>query len=371
MTTRSLITSTMQDDFPLTITAILRHGTRGARPQRVRDLAGRPRRRRSYAETARATRGLPTRCRAGHRAGDRVATLCWNNRSTWRPTSPCRRWVRSCTRSTSGCSAEQVIYIINHAEDSRDRRRIAAAGAREGAAAAVVRADVHRHRRRRLRRARGGPRPPYEDGAGRRVAVFPWPEVDERSAAHVLHQRHDRQPEGCRLLAPLELPARDVGLARRCRADDRTMLVRADVPRQCMGYAVRGVHVRCGSGDARTAMHAEPLVGLIEAEQVTLAAVPTIWNAILQLGQTPAIDLSSLRTVMCGGSAVPRALIAGVPGVRDQDHPGLGDDRDLAGCGIAKPPMGVTGRGGAATPPRRRAGCRRASRAGSSTTPAR
>jgi len=47
---------------------------------------------------------------------------------------------------------------------------------------------------------------------------------------------------------------------------------------------------------------------LIAREKVTMAAgVPTIWQGLLQLDEKP--DLSSLREIMCGGSAVPEALI--------------------------------------------------------------
>ena len=49
------------------------------------------------------------------------------------------------------------------------------------------------------------------------------------------------------------------------------------------------------------------LVGLMESQQVTVAAgVPTIW-----MGMVPMLkdhDLSSLRTIVCGGSAVPKVL---------------------------------------------------------------
>jgi acyl-CoA synthetase (AMP-forming)/AMP-acid ligase II len=46
---------------------------------------------------------------------------------------------------------------------------------------------------------------------------------------------------------------------------------------------------------------------LIESEKVTLAAgVPTIWNGALE--ELAARDTSSLRDILCGGSAVPRAL---------------------------------------------------------------
>src|SRR3954453_23413629 len=49
---------------------------------------------------------------------------------------------------------------------------------------------------------------------------------------------------------------------------------------------------------------------LIAAEQVTFTAgVPTIWQGMMRL--EPAPDLSSLKEIVCGGSAVPEALIRG------------------------------------------------------------
>jgi fatty-acyl-CoA synthase len=52
------------------------------------------------------------------------------------------------------------------------------------------------------------------------------------------------------------------------------------------------------------------LVGLMESERVTMAAgVPTIWMGVLPLLE--GRDLSSLRSVVCGGSAVPKAMSEG------------------------------------------------------------
>ena len=59
-----------------------------------------------------------------------------------------------------------------------------------------------------------------------------------------------------------------------------------------------------GPGPADLAM-------LMEKEQVTLAAgVPTIWNMLYQyLKQNPQADVSSVETLVVGGSAAPRAMI--------------------------------------------------------------
>jgi fatty-acyl-CoA synthase len=54
----------------------------------------------------------------------------------------------------------------------------------------------------------------------------------------------------------------------------------------------------------------EALAGLIESERVTVSAgVPTVWIALLQYLREHPRDLSSLRMVTAGGSAVPRSLI--------------------------------------------------------------
>ncbi len=52
------------------------------------------------------------------------------------------------------------------------------------------------------------------------------------------------------------------------------------------------------------------LAELIESEQVTLTAgVPTIWNGLLNELEKGDYDMSSLRTIVCGGAAAPKGLI--------------------------------------------------------------
>ncbi|MCU1673339.1 MAG: long-chain-fatty-acid--CoA ligase [Frankiales bacterium] len=57
-------------------------------------------------------------------------------------------------------------------------------------------------------------------------------------------------------------------------------------------------------------LQAEALAQMISELRPTFAgAVPTIWNDLLQHVDEHGTDLSSLRLVVCGGSAVPRALM--------------------------------------------------------------
>jgi len=52
------------------------------------------------------------------------------------------------------------------------------------------------------------------------------------------------------------------------------------------------------------------LLSLIAEEKVTIAAgVPTIWTAALKLMEQKPYDLSTVRALVCGGSAAPRSMI--------------------------------------------------------------
>lgn len=58
-------------------------------------------------------------------------------------------------------------------------------------------------------------------------------------------------------------------------------------------------------------MDAKSIVELLETQRPTVAgAVPTIWNDVMNyLDREPGHDISSLRLVACGGSAVPLSLM--------------------------------------------------------------
>jgi fatty-acyl-CoA synthase len=89
----------------------------------------------------------------------------------------------------------------------------------------------------------------------------------------------------------------------------------------------------------------EPLIGLIESEKVTFAgAVPTIWLDVLRYANEHGSDLSSLRSVACGGSAVPRSLMQAFEehhGVEIVQAWGMTETSPLGS--IAHPPLGVEG----------------------------
>ena len=212
---------------------------------------------------------------------------------------------------------EQLTYIVNHADDEV----IFADNSLLGLLAPLCR---HSRRLRHLvvmddgvgdvpagLDARGVQVHDYEallacGGAGRLAG-------DHRRAPgrqHVLHERHDRQSERRGVQPPLDVPAhdgRDDGRRSRGLESDVILPVVPMFHANAWGLA----HAAVATG-ASLVMPGPELSGpavatLIVDERVTVAAgVPTIWMAVLP--ELEGTDTSSLRTIPCGGSAVPKAL---------------------------------------------------------------
>jgi fatty-acyl-CoA synthase len=91
-------------------------------------------------------------------------------------------------------------------------------------------------------------------------------------------------------------------------------------------------------------LSAPALAELIAAERVTLsAAVPTIWMDLLRHADEQRPDLSSLRLVICGGSAVPLSLMQQFEerhGVSIMQAWGMTETSPLGS--VARPPVGAS-----------------------------
>jgi fatty-acyl-CoA synthase len=92
-------------------------------------------------------------------------------------------------------------------------------------------------------------------------------------------------------------------------------------------------------------LQAEPLVRIIETEKPTFSgAVPTIWNDILTyLRANPGHDISSIKRIICGGSAVPRSLMEAFHhdyGITMIQAWGMTETSPLGS--VARPPRGLS-----------------------------
>jgi fatty-acyl-CoA synthase len=311
--------STMQD-FPLTIQMIFEHGRR-IYADSVVVTAGGPSgsRRATFGEIAANAGRLANALRAlGIREGDRVGTFCWNNQEHLEGylAVPCMGAVLHTLNIR--LFPEQLIYVINHAEDRvvivdeslipllarvlhelTTVEHILVVGDTDASALEGHRAKVYR----------------YHKLLGSESAEYPWPQLDERSAAAMCYTSGTTgNPKGVvysHRSSVLHSYGICSGATMALSEWDRVLAI---VP---MFHAnAWGLPYACWMVGADLIMpdrflQAEPMCRLIADERPTMSgAVPTIWNDILRYAEEhPSVDFSSFRLVVCGGSAVPKSLM--------------------------------------------------------------
>ena len=347
--------STMQD-FPLTIGSILRFGRDVFGDSEVVTLIeGGERRRRSYAEIVERSARLANALRALGVDGDqRVATFMWNNAEHLEAYLAVPSMGAVLHTLNIRLFPEQVTYVANHAED-----RVIIADCSLVPVLAKVLPGMTSVQTVLV--TGDGDVSPLEESGKQILSYesvladarpsFDWPEdVDERSAAAMCYTSGTTgNPKGvvyshrsCWLHSMSVCTANNNGLG----ADDRTLPVVPMFHANAWGTPYAAFMSGADLVMPDRYLQAEPLAALIEAERVTLSAgVPTIWNDVLQyLRANPGRDLSSLRAIMAGGSAVPRALIAAFDsefGISVIQGWGMTETSPVAA--LAKAPAGVTG----------------------------
>jgi fatty-acyl-CoA synthase len=316
--------STMMDT-PLTIGAILRYGTSAYGDSEVVTAADGGLRRRSYrelgaraAQLAHALRGL------GVDSDQRVATLMWNNAEHLE----CYLAIPSmgAVLHTLNLRLDPAVisYIAGHAGD---QVVIADASLVPLLAAVLPQTPSIRHV---IVSSPENPDaefvPPAElTGDGRSVysyeallagqpTTFDWPEVDERSAAAMCYTSGTTgQPKGVVYShRSMHLHSMAVAMGNVFGLSDRDKVLPVVPMFHANAWGLPYAAFMAGADHLMPDrfLQPAPLAALIEAERPTLAgAVPTIWTGLLQHLRANGGDVSSLRLVVCGGSAVPHALI--------------------------------------------------------------
>jgi fatty-acyl-CoA synthase len=308
--------STMMD-FPLTVRHIFEHGrTLYADSEVVTSEATKPRRIEFMSLANRAEQLAAGLHRLGVEPGDRVATFAWNNQEHQEAyfAIPCMGAVMHTLNIR--LSADQLRYIIGHAEDS-----VIIADASLAGVLGPVLADGGDEVKtvRHLIVYGDGDRSAlpayidYEDLLAAERPGYPWPEIGEHAAAAMCYTSGTTGlPKGVvyshrsTFLHSLGMCSGEaLGLSQYDRLLPVVPMFHANA--WGMPYAAWLVGADLLLPNRFT--QAAPLARFIAAERATLAmAVPTVWYDVL--GLDPAsVDLSSLRMIMCGGAAVPRSLI--------------------------------------------------------------
>src|SRR3954469_6680439 len=154
----------------------------------------------------------------------------------------------------------------------------------------------------------------YEELLAEQSGGFDYPELDDRQAAGLCYTSGTTgNPKGV-LYSHRSNVLHSIG---QCLADsvgirqsDRALPI---VPMfHANAWGLPHARVMMGADMVMPGRHiaAEPLAKAIERERVTIAgAVPTVWLDLLRYADEHGPDLSSVHTVVCGGSAVPLALM--------------------------------------------------------------
>jgi acyl-CoA synthetase (AMP-forming)/AMP-acid ligase II len=309
----------MQDDFPLTLTHAYRR-MRDCHPSaQVATLTTQTPVRAGFGEVCeRADRLARALARLGIGQGDRVGTFAWNNQRHFElyMAVPCTGAVLHTLNIR--LFAEQLSYIVNHAEDQVifvDASLVPAleplAPSLTGVRQFVVMGDP-------AHPADGGSLPnalSYEELLGEAgPGSFDYPELDERQAASLCYTSGTTgNPKGvlyshrsvC-MHATGMLMADNLGLSQRERA--LVVVPMFHVNAWGLPYAA----ALCGADLVMPDrfLAGEPLARAIESERPTvMGCVPTIFAELLRYADAHDVDLSSLTNAVCGGSAVPRALM--------------------------------------------------------------
>jgi fatty-acyl-CoA synthase len=309
--------STMQD-FPLTITHIFRHGRSVFGESEVVTFEGESCRRASFSQVAeRADRLASALRRLGIQEGDRVGTFAWNTQEHLEAYLAVPSMGAVLHTLNLRLFPDQLTYITNHAED-----RVILVDATVIPLLARVASELKTVEQFVVigegdSNALGSNVLSYEELlAAESGEDYPYPDIDERSAAAMCYTSGTTgNPKGVvysHRSTVLHSMAAGSGTTFGLTERDRILPIVPMFHANAWGLPYAGW--MAGSDFVMPArfLQGEPLCKLIMAEKPTISgAVPTVWNDILAYADKnkDTVDLTSLRLVPCGGSAVPRSLM--------------------------------------------------------------
>jgi fatty-acyl-CoA synthase len=292
----------MQHDHPLTLQHVLtRMRTMNGHEEVVTLTEGEPERI-TYAELGeRVDRLCHALTALGVKPGDRVATFSWNTQRHLELylAAPCMGAVLHTLNIR--LFPEQLQYIVEHADDRLMFLDPSLREVWDASGASVDRIVELGDEYEELLADQPG------DG-------FDYPQLDDRSAAGLCYTSGTTgNPKGVLyshrsnvLHAMGQCLADGAGL----RHGDRVLPIVPMFHANAWGFPYGAGLIGASLILPSRFVAPEPLARAIEAERVTIAAaVPTVWLDLLRYADENEADLSSLRTVPCGGAAVPESLM--------------------------------------------------------------
>ncbi|MFQ5400470.1 MAG: long-chain fatty acid--CoA ligase [Anaerolineae bacterium] len=304
-------------DYQLTLDRILEHANRMfPRKQIITMQPDGSMHRYTYADLYRRTKRLAKALvKLGVQPGDRVGTFAWNHYQHVELYYAIPGAGAVCHTLNIRLFPEQLTYIVNHAQDKVVFIDGTLLPLYERVADQI---DCVEHYV--LLNAPKGTQTKlpnvlyYEDLIADSDEDFEWLSTDERMAMGLCYTSGTTgNPKGA-LYSHRSMYLHTMGenqaSALGARESDVVLMV---VPQfHAMAWGLPYACAMAGADMLMPGPHLkpQPLAQMIEAEKVTIAAgVPTIWTALYhELRQNPR-DISSIRALVVGGSAMPRSLI--------------------------------------------------------------
>jgi fatty-acyl-CoA synthase len=346
------VRSTMQD-VPLSIASILRHGQQVFGDATLTTLGDTGNRRASFAEVSANAARLAHGLRGLGIDGDqRVGTFMWNNQEHMEAYLAVPSMGAVLHTLNIRLFPDQVTYIANHAGDEVvivDSSLIPLLAKVLGGMTTVHTVLVVGDGDTAPLEPTGKQILRYADVLSGGSASYDWPDVDERSAAAMCYTSGTTgNPKGVAYSHRsmwLHSQAACTTNSLQLSFQDTALVIVPQFHANAWGIPYAAFMAGADLVMPDRFLQAEPLVRAIETEKPTMSgAVPTIWNDILNyLRANPGHDISSIQRIICGGSAVPRALMEGFAsefGIRIIQAWGMTETSPLGS--VAWPPRGLS-----------------------------
>ena len=310
--------STMQQ-FPLTVAAILRYAVTVHGERTVTTATGDGYRHATYREVGQQAARLANALRRlGVDGDDRVATFMWNNQEHLEAYVGVPSMGAVLHTLNIRLFPEQIEFVAYEAED-----KVVIADLSLAPILAPVLAKMETVHT--VIAVGAGDLAPYER-SGKKVVryhevtaaesdEFDWPDIDENSAAAMCYTSGTTgHPKGVvyghrssYLHSMAVCSGNGLGLS----FSDKALPIVPMFHANAWGLPYAALMAGADLVLPDRHMDAKSMVDLIETQRPTVAgAVPTIWNDVMHyLEANPGHDISSLRMVSCGGSAVPVSLM--------------------------------------------------------------